>query len=130
MSKSSNEELFNRFASMSTLQDMIIDRYIYSNLVYASLYEDYSIISTPQKLDLEDRLLKNQALIVYLYSDVEVLKDRLNKRGDEYVHEDRLESINDKYTHVLKKSHVPILYINTELMTSEQISQYIYRLIG
>jgi cytidylate kinase len=40
MSKTTNEELFNKFNQLSNLNRTIIDRFIYSNLVYASLYKD------------------------------------------------------------------------------------------
>jgi len=128
-SKASNDELFTRFSSMSKMNKTIIDRFIYSNLVYASLYKDFSMINEVQRLHLEEQLRDNNALVIYLHSDVEVLKQRLKVRGDEYVHEDKLQSINERYAEVLKNSTVPVLYINTEHLSSDKIAEYIYTLI-
>lgn len=129
MSKAPNSALFDKFKSMTLLDNTVIDRFIYSNLVYASLYKDYSIIGHDQKLKIESELLKKNAIVVYLYADPKVIKKRIRERGDEYVHEDMIEIINNKYMEVLSKSTLPIIHINTEFLTSDNIVKYIQKLL-
>ena len=119
-SKSSNEVLFNSFLKYTNLDDIIIDRYTYSNLVYATLYKDYSII-TYEQLEQIENLIKNKAVLVYLYADSEVIKSRLNSRGDDYVKADMVDSILAEYEKVLSKSKLFKMKFNTNKLTTEQI---------
>ncbi|MFC8686025.1 hypothetical protein [Brevibacillus porteri] len=128
-SKFTNEKLFNNFKEILSLKNTIVDRYIFSNLVYASLYDDYSIINTLQREIIESELIKNESVVVYLYSDVDVLSYRLGNRGDDYVKQDKLQAINDKYSEVLSETTVPILHVNTKSVSSTFIANYIYKLI-
>ncbi len=100
MSTCTQEELYQKFLNFTEMNDVIIDRFIWSNLVYAPLYKDFSMISLEQAKDIQRRLL-NKAYLVVLHSDVETLTSRLNERGDEYVKVDRLQEINNKYWEVL-----------------------------
>ena len=128
-SKAPNDVLYDNFTRMLTLDDTIIDRYIFSNLVYANLYKDFSIINNTQRIHIENEMIKKKALIVYLHADVDVLKQRMRERGDEYVKEDRLKEINEMYEEVLETTTVPLLRINTEFMSSNDITKYLYNLV-
>lgn len=45
LAKSGNEKLFEHFNKLADEDNVIIDRYIYSNLVYAKKFKDYSILT-------------------------------------------------------------------------------------
>jgi len=119
-SKSSNEVLFNSFLKYTDMDDIIIDRYTYSNLVYATLYKDYSII-TYEQLERIEGLIKDKAVLVYLYADSETIKDRLSNRGDDYVKANMIDSILSEYEKVLSKSQLFKMKFDTNKLTTEQI---------
>ncbi|MGG0308252.1 deoxynucleoside kinase [Priestia megaterium] len=119
-STSGNEVLFNSFMKFVNMDDIIIDRYTYSNLVYATLYKDYSII-TYEQLEHIEELIKDKAVLVYLHTDAEVIKSRINSRGDDYVKVDMVESILNEYDKVLSKSNLFKMKFDTNKLTTDQI---------
>ena len=100
MSQCNNEELYQKFIDLTKLDNVIIDRFTWSNLVYASLYEDFSIITLEQAKEIQ-RLIVDKAYVVFLHADHEVLIERIGVRGDDYVKTEKLESINKKYWEVI-----------------------------
>lgn len=100
MSTCTQEELFQQFVDFTKMDNVIIDRFIWSNLVYAPLYKDFSMISLEQAKDIQ-RMIMDKAYLVVLHSDHETLAARLDERGDEYVKTERLQEINNKYWEVL-----------------------------
>src|SRR5690625_4336992 len=76
-SKTSQCGLFYIFLRFTHYENIILDRYIYSNIVYASLYSGYTKISDKQ-FDFIENEIKNKAIIIYLYAEPNVIIDRLN----------------------------------------------------
>lgn len=89
MAKSGNEKLFEHFNKLADEDNVIIDRFVYSNLVYAKKFKDYSILTERQLRFIEDKI-KAKAKVVYLHADPSVIKKRLRVRGDEYIEEKTL----------------------------------------
>lgn len=108
------DELFNKFMEYAQLENTVLDRFYISNLVYAPIYKDFSMINNKQQKEIERVLRDNRALMILLDADVEVLKERMRKRGDDYVKEDKLEEINLKYKEVMQTVSIPHVVINTE----------------
>ena len=77
--KSGNEALFAGFLELTKLKNTILDRFIYSNEVYAKIYEDYSILTDEQRRFIE-REITGSALLIYLTAKNEVLIERLGER--------------------------------------------------
>jgi cytidylate kinase len=125
MAKESNEKLFQRFVEIAEMNNAIVDRYIYSNLTYAPLYKDFSVITTEQQYSIEDYLLHKNTLLVYLFADSKVIQKRLKERGDDYVKTEEIKAINDKYEEVLKTVRLPVLRMNTEFLNSDVIANTI-----
>lgn len=123
-----NEELFNRMNDLAKLDNVILDRFIYSNLVYADLYDDFSILNTDQVKNIESQI-KDKALLIYLYAPTDTLIKRVEERGDEYVATDRLEGINLKYTEVMANVPIDGRAFNTSLGTSDEIVDKIVELV-
>lgn len=121
------EQLYAKFLSMIiNNKNIILDRYIYSNLVYASLFKDFAIISKEQQNKLEQMLRDlHNAKVYYLYADKEIIKQRLKERGDEYVNEDKVESILNKYNEVIENSTLDIKRIDTGKYNSDEIAEQI-----
>lgn len=107
------------------MDDIIVDRFIYSNLVYASLYDDYSILNEDQVDDIQQVMNKKKLVTVYLTADDETIKERLRIRGDDYVVEDMVSNINEKYREVMQNAvtQVNINTYDTRLITSNQIAE-------
>ena len=125
-SQCTNTELFNKFLHMVTTDNdnIIFDRFIYSNLVYADLYNDFAILSSTQVRLIEEEMKRKNVKTFYLWASLPTLKQRLRERGDEYVEEDKLESINEKYEDVLRGKD-NVYWVNTERYNSDEIVEII-----
>lgn len=121
LSKCTNDELYFYFKNLMAMDDIIIDRTIYSNLVYATLYDDYSILNEKQVEELEKMMKKKNVKTVYLIASSETIKARLRERGDEYVKEDEIDGIQDKYDEVMSNAKAPITWYDTEEFSSDEI---------
>lgn len=122
LSNCSNEELFSHFKEQTELDNMIIERTIYSNQTYATIYEDYAILTDEQRHYIEDKL-KNKAIVYYLFANDEVIKDRIRKRGDDYVDVTMVSRINKLFAKNIAKSPLKVIYYDTAEWTSSQIAE-------
>jgi thymidylate kinase len=125
-SKCTNEELFNKFKEFADLDNVVIDRFIYSNKVYATLYEDFAILSNEQREKIED-LIKKKAKVYYLFADDEIIKARITIRGDEYVNEDEVNAINHEFAQVISDSNLIIQWYDTFEWSSDEIVEEIIK---
>lgn len=116
-----NDVLNKRMISFAEMDNIILDRFIYSNLVYASLKKDYSILTQEQVQNIEN-MIRDKAIIVYLHAPSEVLVQRLEERGDEYIKSDELKGINEVYEQVMSNVKGMRLF---SYDTSEHDSKYI-----
>lgn len=120
LSSCTNEELFQHFKELAKLEDVIIDRFIYSNRVYATLYRDFAILTHDQRKEIEETL-KGKAAIYYLHADDEVIKSRINERGDEYVDTSMVSSINKEYIRTMNEARIKKFSYDTGDWTSNEI---------
>lgn len=119
------DELFAKFMELTKLDNVILDRFIYSNAVYAAEYEDFSILSDGQRREIEDEI-RHKAIIIYLYADKHDLLDRFNSRGDDYVSVDRFDSLLDRYSDVMSEiDGLHTIYLNSSFLTTEIMVAYI-----
>lgn len=136
LSQCTNQELLVKFANMivdNLHSNIIFDRFIYSNEVYASLYEDFATLTDNDRRLLESAYSLDNAHIIYLYADEATLKERLNTRGDDYVKADRINPILRKYDKALLKisPEIGVTSFDTSAMTTDEIAEYIvYNIIG
>ena len=127
--KCSNADLFKSFMELTKLKNTILDRFIYSNEVYASIYEDYSILSDEQRRFVE-REIAGSALLVYLHANNTTLIARIEKRGDDYVTIDKFNEIRSSYLSALAKSkYIEGMSFNTaEMSTDDIVNEIVSRL--
>lgn len=127
--KTDNETLFKGFMELAkhdSDQQLILDRFIYSNLVYASIYKDYSIIDRDQALAIQAAM--GESLLVYLYASEDELIRRMKERGEDEVKPSEVSKILAKYDEVIVRAEsdgVRTLYLNTEYLSSDQCVQII-----
>lgn len=126
LSQCTNEELYEKFKEMTKEENVIFDRFIYSNEVYAQLFDDFAILTNEQRFEIEDSI-NSRAMLVYLEADMNTLTTRMDKRGDDYVTVDRLQGIKDKYEESLSKSTLDYIRIDTSNITPEQVLDMVMR---
>lgn len=119
-SETDNEGLYSNFFNLYLENDVIFDRSHISNLVYASIFKDYSILSEEQVAHLE-HLINHKSRLIYLYASPNFIKNRLDQRGDEYIDNSAVRSILDKYEEAIGKSTLNIRKINVEGKSTEEI---------
>lgn len=130
LAQCTQEELFTRFMENALSNtNVVIDRFIYSNLVYADIYQDFMKINKSQQRMIESILEAKEAKVVYLYADIDVLTNRMNERGDEYIGVDRLQDIDDKYNDVMSNTDMKYISVDTGKMTSDEIVDYLASLV-
>lgn len=128
LAKSGNEKLFEHFNKLADEDNVIIDRYIYSNLVYAKKFKDYSILTEEQQRTIEKKI-RDKAKVIYLYADAKVIKQRLRERGDEYINDRDIEPVLGLYREVMSDVGLHTYSWDTEQWTSKEIAKGIIFLV-
>ncbi|MEW5569735.1 hypothetical protein [Rossellomorea marisflavi] len=123
-----NEELFEKFKELAKLENVVLDRFIYSNQVYATLYQDFAILTKEQRKDIESSI-HGKAKLFYLHADDKVVQDRITTRGDEYVDVSMVPRISKEYTRAISEAGIPVISYDTNEWTSEEIAEDIVRLV-
>ncbi|MEH7689831.1 AAA family ATPase [Bacillus velezensis] len=127
LAKSGNEKLFEHFNKLADEDNVIIDRYIYSNLVYARKFKDYSILTEDQQREIEEKI-RYKAKVVYLYADPKVIKQRLLERGDEYINDRDIEPVLELYREVMSDVGLHTYSWDTEQWNSDEIVEGLIQL--
>ena len=120
LAKSGNEKLFEHFNKLADEDNVIIDRYIYSNLVYAKKFKDYSILTEEQQRTIEEKI-RDKAKVIYLHADPKVIKQRLLERGDEYIKDRDIEPVLKLYRKVMSDAGLHKYSWDTEQWSSDDI---------
>lgn len=124
-SQCTQDELFEKFIEFTKMDNVIFDRFHLCNAVYAPMYDDFAMLSDEQRRVIE-RLMKDKAILIYLYADDEVLEERFNSRGDEYVTLDKLKYAKGKYEEALHKAEgLKVVKFDTGKMTTKEIVEQI-----
>lgn len=127
-SQCTEDELFTSFTKMlNKAHNTLFDRFIYSNLVYAHLYEDFAVISDFDRRLIENMMKRKNTKVIYLYSDVETISKRIEERGDDYVEVSKVKAINDRYEEVL--DGIEHIRINTKYKSSDDIVDLVMNLL-
>ncbi|MED4799025.1 deoxynucleoside kinase [Bacillus atrophaeus] len=129
LATSGNEKLFEHFNKLTDEDNVIIDRYIYSNLVYARKFKDYSILTEEQQRAIEDKI-KMKARVVYLHADPEIIKERLSIRGDEYINDRDIEPVLELYREVMSNAGLHTYSWDTGQWDSDEIVEDLTYLFG
>ncbi|WP_332274886.1 AAA family ATPase [Bacillus velezensis] len=127
LAKSGNEKLFEHFNKLADEDKVIIDRYIYSNLVYARKFKDYSILTEDQQRAIEEKI-RYKAKVIYLYADPKVIKQRLRERGDEYINDQDIEPVLELYREVMSDVGLHTYSWDTEQWNSDEIVEGLIQL--
>lgn len=105
ISQLGQDGMFKRMMSMLELDNIIIDRFFYSNLVYGFLY-NYPTMTQEQYMELSIKLNK-KALVVYLQASPFAIKERMASRGDDMIKSNEVDAILDEYNSVMNGLFMP-----------------------
>lgn len=128
LATSTNEELYSHFKKVANLNNAIVDRSIWSNKIYATLYNDYTILTNEQRNNIEEKMKQNGDIIIYLTAPEEVIIDRLNERGDDYVSPDMIKPILEEYKSTMSEAvqnNLNVFFFDTNQHSSEDIAEII-----
>lgn len=126
LSTCTNEELFNHFKEFALMDNVCFDRFCYSNQTYATIYSDYTILTDEQRYYIED-LIKDKALIYYLFADTKTIEERIQQRGDNYVDTSMVDKINKLFAENISKSPLKVVWYDTTQWTSDEIAKEIVK---
>ena len=105
--------MFEHMMSLLDRDNIIIDRFFYSNLVYGKLY-DYPLMTIDQYIQLSIKLNK-RALVIYLNAQPHVIAERMLSRGDDMIKVEDINKILDGYNKDINGLFMPktMLSLNT-----------------
>lgn len=80
---------------LNSEEDLIVNRFFYSNGVYGPLY-DYPTISVEQFMELHE-LVNERAILYYIDADTDKIVERINSRGDDMISASEIAEIKANY---------------------------------
>lgn len=93
--------------------NLIFDRFFPSELVYSKVKRGYEAGEDPEYSSIEEDLLKRKHLIVLCDPGLDVIKDRLSSRGDDYVLPEDLDELYARYELLFKTLKTNVLILDT-----------------
>ncbi|AYP68364.1 thymidylate kinase [Bacillus phage vB_BcoS-136] len=109
--------MFEHMTNLLDKENIIIDRFFYSNLVYGKLF-NYPMMSPNQYDELVEKL-DSKALLLYLHAPTGTIKHRMMSRGDDMVKTENVDSIIDEYIKVLYGDFRPKMKLVIDTTTSD-----------
>jgi thymidylate kinase len=110
---------FGMYEHMWNLLDrdnIIIDRFLYSNLVYGSIY-NYPMMQPIQYMSLVEKL-NRRALVVYLQASPIVISERMAIRGDDMIKADDIHTILASYNNNINGLFMPKTMLSLDTTNS------------
>lgn len=107
--------MFDFLRDLSNRQNIIVDRSWLSNYIYARLYNKNSM--TDEQFEELTRLFDEKSIMIVLTASLDVLVERINTRGDEYIKTDEIQPILENYLKLsMEPKYVPTshVFMNTD----------------
>lgn len=111
---------FGMYEHMWELLDrdnIIIDRFLYSNLVYGSLY-NYPMMQPVQYFSLVQKLNRT-SLVVYLHAHQHIIAERMTNRGDDMIKVEDIGKILDRYNNNINGVFMPKTMLSLDTTNSD-----------
>lgn len=124
--KTDNNTLYTGFIDLAMQDKLILDRFWMSNRVYANIYKGYARVDHNQVATL--KALSGTTLFVYFFASRGELIKRMTERGEDYIEPSKVGEILQEYGKelaALEDSGARVLYLNTEVLSSDQCVQII-----
>jgi len=112
------EGMFNHMMELLDKENVIIDRFMWSNIVYGNLF-DYPLMTANQYDALIDKLDSKDSLLVYLYAPIGTINYRIDNRGDDKIKKENINEIVEYYNKELYGQFRPkiMLSLDTSIMS-------------
>lgn len=130
LAKCSNKELFCHFINiLKGEKNRIIDRFAHCNVVYASKFTDYAMLTNRQFKCIQSKIEENNNLLIYVHADEKVINERINKRGDDYIDINDIHDIIERYEMIFNKdSKFKYIDVDTTNGITNEMVDYIIKI--
>lgn len=103
ISKSGSDGMYEKWVRMLLEEDdVIINRFLFSNLVYGPMY-GYPTITFEKAYELLMDINK-RAIVFYINADRDIIMNRIKNRGDDDIDPEDIEGIQIRYEELWKKA--------------------------
>lgn len=113
--------MFEHMRDLIHREDIIIDRFFYSNLVYGELF-NYPMMNESQYHKLVKDVNELNHMVLYLHTSFGTILHRMNNRGDDMIGINHVDSILSKYKERLYGDFKPKMMLSLDT-TSINISK-------
>ena len=99
----------------------VLDRWYYpSDINNERVYTGEVSILEPYRKRIEDALKKLDTHLIYVVAPIEVIKERYDKRGDEFVGFDQIAEVYEAYIKFMEETSLPVMMIYTDTSTPQE----------
>lgn len=106
------DEMFEHMMGLLDKGGQVIDRFLYSNLVYGEKF-GYPMMS-PEQYDQLVEKLDETSILVYMYSAEGVIEYRMNDRGDDMLDSEEAKEMLDLFKESLYGDYRPNYFISLD----------------
>ena len=111
-----------------TGKNIVVDRHMWGELVYAPLYREGSLLGGYEgggRAHVEAFLRARGAFFVHVYEDAKTVRARLEKRGEDYLELDHIEHVLRAFEIAARTAHVPNLSIKSTKIDKDVVDTII-----
>jgi thymidylate kinase len=115
ISELGKDGMFDYMMKLLDSDNVILNRFFYSNIVYGKIF-NYPMMDSEQYSKLLEKVNDKGVLVVNLVSSEDIIKDRLDKRGDDKVKSEHVSDIINSYSDEMKGFFKPekLLIVSNE----------------
>jgi thymidylate kinase len=107
--ESGKEEYFKFIDKLSTDKNYLCDRFYMEEAIYAPIYRGYTL---NYAREIEKHILsENNALYIYVKANVETIRNRIKRCGEDFVKDEDLEKVINNYDNFLHNCKLPFITI-------------------
>lgn len=117
ISELGSDGMYNYMMELLDKKDIIIDRFLWSNLVYGLLYSYPMML--PEQYDALIDKLDRKAFVIYLHAPEGVIRYRMGERGDDMVRQDEISPILTEYKNVMYGYFRPKMMMSLDTSNSD-----------
>ena len=116
-------QYFSFLSNLKTNEDIICDRFHDGEHIYAPLYRGYE---SDYLEEFELELRKYPYLFINTTAKLDVIKKRIENRGEDFVKEEHYQTVLNLYSRYINLQSMPYIIIDT---SKADIEQYISRIL-
>lgn len=99
ISQGGPDKMYEKWMNMLLEEDdIIINRFCYSNLVYGPMY-GYPTITKEQARKI-NKLVNERAIVYHIDANTDIIMERIKKRGDDDISPDEIKDLQASYNHM------------------------------